>query len=115
MLVIDRPLLLFPSPRQLISSVWSPQSIEFSLQQSCLPFLRLSCLLQHHLYGDSLAGCLVRRLASPRLTATLTSGFFGVGFSKENIFFITGYEENFDLMQVKYLAKAISLLDAHQY
>lgn len=53
-------------PRQLISSVWSPQSIEFSLQQSCLPFLRLSCLLQHHLYGDSLTGCLVRPPASPR-------------------------------------------------
>uniref|UniRef100_A0A3P8PFL8 E3 ubiquitin-protein ligase n=1 Tax=Astatotilapia calliptera TaxID=8154 RepID=A0A3P8PFL8_ASTCA len=40
------------------SSVWSPQSIEFSLQQFCLPFLRLSCLLQHHLYGDNLTGCL---------------------------------------------------------
>uniref|UniRef100_A0AAX7VBA1 E3 ubiquitin-protein ligase n=1 Tax=Astatotilapia calliptera TaxID=8154 RepID=A0AAX7VBA1_ASTCA len=38
--------------------VWSPQSIEFSLQQFCLPFLRLSCLLQHHLYGDNLTGCL---------------------------------------------------------
>lgn len=44
---------------QLSSSVWSPQSIEFSLQQFCLPFLRLSCLLQHHLYGDNLTGCLV--------------------------------------------------------
>uniref|UniRef100_A0A3P8TVA0 E3 ubiquitin-protein ligase n=1 Tax=Amphiprion percula TaxID=161767 RepID=A0A3P8TVA0_AMPPE len=42
----------------LSSSVWSPQSIEFSLQQFCLPFLRLSCLLQHHLYGDNLTGCL---------------------------------------------------------
>lgn len=42
----------------LSSSVWSPQSIEFGLQQFCLPFLRLSCLLQHHLYGDNLAGCL---------------------------------------------------------
>uniref|UniRef100_A0A8D3EF73 E3 ubiquitin-protein ligase n=1 Tax=Scophthalmus maximus TaxID=52904 RepID=A0A8D3EF73_SCOMX len=41
----------------LSSSVWSPQSIEFSLQQFCLPFLRLSCLLQHHLYGDNLTGC----------------------------------------------------------
>uniref|UniRef100_A0A8D3BKT2 E3 ubiquitin-protein ligase n=1 Tax=Scophthalmus maximus TaxID=52904 RepID=A0A8D3BKT2_SCOMX len=38
-------------------NVWSPQSIEFSLQQFCLPFLRLSCLLQHHLYGDNLTGC----------------------------------------------------------
>ncbi|XP_033965531.1 E3 ubiquitin-protein ligase ubr3 isoform X2 [Pseudochaenichthys georgianus] len=42
----------------LMSGVWSPQSIEFSLQQLCLPFLRLSCLLQHHLYGDTLTGCL---------------------------------------------------------
>ncbi|XP_035378865.1 E3 ubiquitin-protein ligase ubr3 isoform X1 [Electrophorus electricus] len=41
----------------LSSSVWSPQSIEFTLQQYCLPFLRLSCLLQHHLYGDDLPGC----------------------------------------------------------
>ncbi|XP_068428231.1 E3 ubiquitin-protein ligase ubr3 isoform X2 [Clinocottus analis] len=42
----------------LSSTVWSPQSIEFSLQQFCLPFLRLSCLLQHHLYGDDLTTCL---------------------------------------------------------
>uniref|UniRef100_A0AAR2JKE3 E3 ubiquitin-protein ligase n=1 Tax=Pygocentrus nattereri TaxID=42514 RepID=A0AAR2JKE3_PYGNA len=42
-----------------VSSVWSPQSIEFTLQQFCLPFLRLSCLLQHHLYGDNLPGCLI--------------------------------------------------------
>uniref|UniRef100_A0A3Q3J047 E3 ubiquitin-protein ligase n=1 Tax=Monopterus albus TaxID=43700 RepID=A0A3Q3J047_MONAL len=41
----------------LSSAVWSPQSIEFSLQQFCLPFLRLSCLLQHHFYGDNLTGC----------------------------------------------------------
>uniref|UniRef100_A0A8C6Q7G2 E3 ubiquitin-protein ligase n=1 Tax=Nothobranchius furzeri TaxID=105023 RepID=A0A8C6Q7G2_NOTFU len=44
--------------KKLSSSVWSPQSIEISLQQFCLPFLRLSCLLQHHLYGDNLTGCL---------------------------------------------------------
>ncbi|XP_062861550.1 E3 ubiquitin-protein ligase ubr3 isoform X2 [Trichomycterus rosablanca] len=43
----------------LSSSVWSPQSIEFTLQQFCLPFMRLSCLLQHHLYGDNLPGCLL--------------------------------------------------------
>ncbi|KAJ8255418.1 hypothetical protein GJAV_G00204660 [Gymnothorax javanicus] len=42
----------------LSSSVWSPQSIEYYLQQFCLPFLRLSSLLQHHLYGDDLPGCL---------------------------------------------------------
>lgn len=52
-------------PLQLISSVWSPQSIEFSLQQFCLPFLRLSCLLQHHLYGDNLAGCQVPCNSTP--------------------------------------------------
>ncbi|XP_024244729.1 E3 ubiquitin-protein ligase ubr3 isoform X1 [Oncorhynchus tshawytscha] len=44
-------------PSMLSSSVWSPQSIEYSLQQFCLPYLRLSCLLQHHLYGDNLSGC----------------------------------------------------------
>uniref|UniRef100_A0A8C6Q550 E3 ubiquitin-protein ligase n=1 Tax=Nothobranchius furzeri TaxID=105023 RepID=A0A8C6Q550_NOTFU len=44
--------------KQAVCCVWSPQSIEISLQQFCLPFLRLSCLLQHHLYGDNLTGCL---------------------------------------------------------
>ncbi|XP_019910399.2 E3 ubiquitin-protein ligase ubr3 isoform X2 [Esox lucius] len=44
-------------PYMLSSSVWSPQSIEYSLQQFCLPYLRLSCLLLHHLYGDNLSGC----------------------------------------------------------
>uniref|UniRef100_A0A673WJP6 E3 ubiquitin-protein ligase n=1 Tax=Salmo trutta TaxID=8032 RepID=A0A673WJP6_SALTR len=44
-------------PSMLSTSVWSPQSIEYSLQQFCLPYLRLSCLLQHHLYGDNLSGC----------------------------------------------------------
>uniref|UniRef100_A0A6Q2YGG5 E3 ubiquitin-protein ligase n=1 Tax=Esox lucius TaxID=8010 RepID=A0A6Q2YGG5_ESOLU len=43
--------------KKLSSSVWSPQSIEYSLQQFCLPYLRLSCLLLHHLYGDNLSGC----------------------------------------------------------
>lgn len=47
--------------------MWSPQSIEFSLQQFCLPFLRLSCLLQHHLYGDSLPGCPVHTHTASRL------------------------------------------------
>ncbi|XP_028846793.1 E3 ubiquitin-protein ligase ubr3 isoform X4 [Denticeps clupeoides] len=42
----------------LSSTVWTPQSIELTLQQFCLPYLRLSCLLQHHLYGDGLTGCL---------------------------------------------------------
>ncbi|XP_069053181.1 E3 ubiquitin-protein ligase ubr3 isoform X3 [Lepisosteus oculatus] len=42
----------------LSSSIWSPQSIEYALQQFCLPFLRISSLLQHHLYGDDLPSCL---------------------------------------------------------
>ncbi|MGH0151976.1 UNVERIFIED_CONTAM: hypothetical protein FKN15_021349 [Acipenser sinensis] len=40
------------------SSIWSPQSIEYALQQFCLPFLRISSLLQHHLFGDDLPSCL---------------------------------------------------------
>ncbi|XP_050974890.1 E3 ubiquitin-protein ligase ubr3 isoform X1 [Labeo rohita] len=62
----------------LSSSVWSPQSIEFSLQQFCLPFLRLSCLLQHHLYGDSLPGCLVEEEFS------LLSGCLGLAGSVQS-------------------------------
>ncbi|XP_061091060.1 E3 ubiquitin-protein ligase ubr3 isoform X3 [Conger conger] len=46
-----------PEMSMLSSSVWSPQSIEYNLQQYCLPFLRLSSLLQHHLYADDLPGC----------------------------------------------------------
>ncbi|XP_066544648.1 E3 ubiquitin-protein ligase ubr3 isoform X2 [Amia ocellicauda] len=42
----------------LTSSIWSPQSIEYALQQFCLPFLRITSLLQHHLYGDDLPSCL---------------------------------------------------------
>ena len=61
---------------QLSSSVWSPQSIEFSLQQFCLPFLRLSCLLQHHLYGDNLTGCMVGYNISVILQANLSSTLF---------------------------------------
>uniref|UniRef100_A0A8C3H8A7 E3 ubiquitin-protein ligase n=1 Tax=Chrysemys picta bellii TaxID=8478 RepID=A0A8C3H8A7_CHRPI len=39
------------------SSVWSPESIECYLQQFCLPFLRITCLLQHHLFGGDLPSC----------------------------------------------------------
>ncbi|XP_034641939.1 E3 ubiquitin-protein ligase UBR3 [Trachemys scripta elegans] len=39
------------------SSVWSPDSIECYLQQFCLPFLRITCLLQHHLFGGDLPSC----------------------------------------------------------
>uniref|UniRef100_UPI00398E92C3 E3 ubiquitin-protein ligase ubr3 isoform X6 n=1 Tax=Pristiophorus japonicus TaxID=55135 RepID=UPI00398E92C3 len=41
----------------LSTSVWSPQSIEYSIQQFCLPFLRTTSLLQHHLFGDDLPNC----------------------------------------------------------
>ncbi|XP_078537716.1 E3 ubiquitin-protein ligase UBR3 isoform X2 [Lissotriton helveticus] len=41
----------------ITSSVWSPQSIEYFLQQFCLPFLRISSLLQHHLFGTDLPSC----------------------------------------------------------
>uniref|UniRef100_A0A8C4YB00 E3 ubiquitin-protein ligase n=1 Tax=Gopherus evgoodei TaxID=1825980 RepID=A0A8C4YB00_9SAUR len=39
------------------SSVWTPDSIEGYLQQFCLPFLRITCLLQHHLFGGELPSC----------------------------------------------------------
>uniref|UniRef100_A0A8D2Q989 E3 ubiquitin-protein ligase n=1 Tax=Varanus komodoensis TaxID=61221 RepID=A0A8D2Q989_VARKO len=36
---------------------WCPHSIETYLQQFCLPFLRISSLLQHHLFGGELPSC----------------------------------------------------------
>uniref|UniRef100_A0A4W3I964 E3 ubiquitin-protein ligase n=1 Tax=Callorhinchus milii TaxID=7868 RepID=A0A4W3I964_CALMI len=39
------------------TSVWSLQSIEHSIKQFCLPFLRITSLLQHHLFGDDLPSC----------------------------------------------------------
>ncbi|KAM4626256.1 E3 ubiquitin-protein ligase UBR3 [Discoglossus pictus] len=39
------------------STVWSSQSIEHYLQQFCLPFLRITSLLQHHLFGVDLPSC----------------------------------------------------------
>nr|XP_005997697.1 PREDICTED: E3 ubiquitin-protein ligase UBR3 isoform X2 [Latimeria chalumnae] len=41
----------------ITSSIWSPHSIQYSLQQFCLPFLRITSLLQHHLFGDDLPSC----------------------------------------------------------
>uniref|UniRef100_A0A8C8SJE6 E3 ubiquitin-protein ligase n=1 Tax=Pelusios castaneus TaxID=367368 RepID=A0A8C8SJE6_9SAUR len=38
-------------------SVWSPHSIACYLQQFCLPFLRITCLLQLHLFGGDLPSC----------------------------------------------------------
>ncbi|XP_068101659.1 E3 ubiquitin-protein ligase UBR3 isoform X3 [Hyperolius riggenbachi] len=37
--------------------VWSSQSIEHYLQQFCLPFLRITSLLQHHLFGTDIPSC----------------------------------------------------------
>ncbi|KAM4698256.1 LOW QUALITY PROTEIN: E3 ubiquitin-protein ligase UBR3 [Rhinophrynus dorsalis] len=39
------------------SAIWSAQSIEHYLQQFCLPFLRITSLLQHHLFGVDLLSC----------------------------------------------------------
>uniref|UniRef100_A0A803T6Q2 E3 ubiquitin-protein ligase n=1 Tax=Anolis carolinensis TaxID=28377 RepID=A0A803T6Q2_ANOCA len=36
---------------------WCPHSIEMYLQQFCLPFLRITSLLQHHLFGGELPSC----------------------------------------------------------
>ncbi|CAM9941400.1 unnamed protein product [Lampetra planeri] len=41
----------------LSGCVWSPHSVEFSVQQGVLPFLRVAALLQHHLYRDELPTC----------------------------------------------------------
>ncbi|XP_077304089.1 E3 ubiquitin-protein ligase UBR3 isoform X2 [Lithobates pipiens] len=38
-------------------NVWSSQSIEHYLQQFCLPFLRITCLLQQHLFGTDIPSC----------------------------------------------------------
>ncbi|XP_060541546.1 E3 ubiquitin-protein ligase UBR3-like [Pantherophis guttatus] len=39
------------------SSAWCSHSIETYLQQFCLPFLRITSLLQHHLFGGELPSC----------------------------------------------------------
>ncbi|KAL8183446.1 UNVERIFIED_CONTAM: E3 ubiquitin-protein ligase ubr3 [Gekko kuhli] len=39
------------------NSAWCPHSIETYLQQFCLPFLRITSLLQHHLFGGDLPSC----------------------------------------------------------
>uniref|UniRef100_A0A8C6V8X7 E3 ubiquitin-protein ligase n=1 Tax=Naja naja TaxID=35670 RepID=A0A8C6V8X7_NAJNA len=39
------------------SSAWCSDSIETYLQQFCLPFLRITSLLQHHLFGGELPSC----------------------------------------------------------
>uniref|UniRef100_A0A8C0MR35 E3 ubiquitin-protein ligase n=1 Tax=Canis lupus familiaris TaxID=9615 RepID=A0A8C0MR35_CANLF len=36
---------------------WSPESMEKYLQDFCLPFLRITSLLQHHLFGEDLPSC----------------------------------------------------------
>uniref|UniRef100_A0A670HWY6 E3 ubiquitin-protein ligase n=1 Tax=Podarcis muralis TaxID=64176 RepID=A0A670HWY6_PODMU len=39
------------------TSAWCPHSIETYVQQFCLPFLRITSLLQHHLFGAELPSC----------------------------------------------------------
>uniref|UniRef100_A0A8C5R974 E3 ubiquitin-protein ligase n=1 Tax=Leptobrachium leishanense TaxID=445787 RepID=A0A8C5R974_9ANUR len=41
----------------IYSAVWSSQSVETFLQLFCLPFLRISTLLQHHLFGADIPSC----------------------------------------------------------
>ncbi|XP_026128546.1 E3 ubiquitin-protein ligase ubr3 isoform X2 [Carassius auratus] len=90
----------------LSSSVWSPQSIEFSLQQFCLPFLRLSCLLQHHLYGDSLPGCLVEEEFS------LLAGCLGLaGSAQSSAACLEWNISAFDLIS-QWCSEVIALSDA---
>ncbi|XP_071977866.1 E3 ubiquitin-protein ligase UBR3 isoform X1 [Engystomops pustulosus] len=38
-------------------TAWTSQSIEHHLQQFCLPFLRITTLLQHHLFGADIPSC----------------------------------------------------------
>lgn len=38
----------------------NPDSVECELQQFCLPFLRITSLLQHHLFGGDLPSCQVQ-------------------------------------------------------
>ncbi|KAG8510474.1 E3 ubiquitin-protein ligase UBR3 [Galemys pyrenaicus] len=38
-------------------NAWSPESMEKYLQDFCLPFLRITSLLQHHLFGEDLPSC----------------------------------------------------------
>ncbi|XP_069791779.1 E3 ubiquitin-protein ligase ubr3 isoform X2 [Narcine bancroftii] len=41
----------------ITTTIWSPQSLEYSIQQFCLPFFRTAGLLQHHLFSDDLPCC----------------------------------------------------------
>lgn len=41
-------------PAICCQSVWSPQSVAASVQEACLPFLRVAALLKHHLFDSTL-------------------------------------------------------------
>ncbi|XP_059822600.1 E3 ubiquitin-protein ligase ubr3 isoform X1 [Hypanus sabinus] len=41
----------------ITTTICSPQSLEYSIQQFCLPFFRNASLLQHHLFSDDLPSC----------------------------------------------------------
>ncbi|GAB1286409.1 E3 ubiquitin-protein ligase UBR3 [Apodemus speciosus] len=49
---------------------WSPESMERYIQDFCLPFLRISSLLQHHLFGEDLPSCQMVSLCSPGCPGT---------------------------------------------
>ncbi|XP_075685543.1 E3 ubiquitin-protein ligase UBR3 isoform X1 [Rhinoderma darwinii] len=42
---------------KISSTAWTLQSIEHHVQQFCLPFLRITTLLQHHLFGADIPSC----------------------------------------------------------
>ncbi|XP_051885288.1 LOW QUALITY PROTEIN: E3 ubiquitin-protein ligase ubr3 [Pristis pectinata] len=44
-------------PSMITTTIWSLQSLEYSIQQFCLPFFRTASLLQHHLFSDDLPSC----------------------------------------------------------
>ncbi|KAG9477301.1 hypothetical protein GDO78_002607 [Eleutherodactylus coqui] len=47
---------------------WTSQSIEHHVQQFCLPFLRITTLLQHHLFGTDIPSCQCKERVGPPLT-----------------------------------------------
>uniref|UniRef100_A0ACB8G1N0 E3 ubiquitin-protein ligase ubr3 n=1 Tax=Sphaerodactylus townsendi TaxID=933632 RepID=A0ACB8G1N0_9SAUR len=49
------------------NSAWCLHSPETYLQQFCLPFLRITSLLQHHLFGGELPSCQESKWDLPRL------------------------------------------------
>ncbi|XP_064614037.1 LOW QUALITY PROTEIN: E3 ubiquitin-protein ligase ubr3-like [Liolophura sinensis] len=55
----------------ICQSVWSPQCVESSLQENCLPFLRLASLLQTHLFSEDLSTAKPKQTEFQLLTSYL--------------------------------------------